>query len=389
MAIRLEEQFSKSGHKAGSLIQPFRRLSESSAVSANTAADIMKENEYGHSNVDSPRLMISLVIVSWNARDFLLQCLASVYAEECRHPMEIIVVDNASLDGSAESVASCYPHVRLIRNASNLGFAKANNIGISASTGQYVCLVNSDVKMLPYCIDGLVKYCEEHPEVGMVGPRVIGGNGELQRSCRGFPTVWNMFCRALALDTIFPRTKAFTGYSLRYWAQDTCRAVDILSGCFWLARREALARVGVLDESFFMYGEDMDWCKRFRDRGWKLVFVPSAQAIHFGGASSANAPVRFYIERHRADLQYWQKHHSRPAVLCYFLLTCLHLLLRLAGYVAAILFRRSARATCRYKAMRSLAALKWMLSDGIKQCKSASTPALSAATSPAKIPIAN
>lgn len=333
--------------------------------------------------------MISVVIVSWNARDFLLQCLASLYAEECRYPVEIIVVDNASSDGSAEHVASCYPRVRLIRNASNLGFAKANNVGIAASTSKYVCLVNSDVKVLPNCINSLVEYCEEYSGVGMAGPRVIGGDGKLQRSCRGFPTVWNMFCRALALDTIFPKAKVFTGYSLRYWPQDTCRAVDILSGCFWLVRREALLEVGVLDESFFMYGEDMDWCKRFHNHGWNLVFVPTAEAIHYGGASSANAPVRFYIERHRADLQYWQKHHSRPAVISYFLLTCLHLLLRLAGYSVVFLFRRSSNTTYRYKMERSLAALKWMLFEGIKQGNTAGTPADSSASDRAKISAVN
>jgi len=138
-----------------------------------------------------------------------------------------------------------------------------------------------------------------------------------------------------------------------------------------------------------MYGEDMDWCKRFWKRGWKLAFVPSAEAIHYGGASSANAPVRFYIERHRADLQYWQKHHSRPAVACYFVLTCLHLLLRLAGYLVALLLRRSARATYQYKVNRSLAALRWMLSAGIRQRKGSSAPSLSVVTNSAEVPVAN
>ena len=277
----------------------------------------MKRDQSGQSAADSPRPTISIVIVSWNAQAYLMQCLASLFSEACRHPLELIVVDNASSDGSPESVAKNYPQVRLIRNAANLGFAKANNIGILAATGKYIGLVNSDVKVLPHCLDRLVDYIEKHPDTGMVGPRVIDGENKLQRSCRGFPTVWNMFCRALALESFFPGVPVFTGYSLRHWPQDTCRDVDILSGCFWLARRKALDEVGLLDESFFMYGEDMDWCKRFWKGGWKLAFVPSAEAIHYGGASSANAPVRFYIERHRADLQYWRKHHSRLAVACY------------------------------------------------------------------------
>ena len=303
--------------------------------------------------------------------------------------MEVIVVDNASSDGSPELVAKNYPQVRLIRNTSNLGFARANNIGILAATGKYMCLINSDVKVLPQSINRLVEHAEDHPEVGMVGPRVIGGDGKLQRSCMGFPTVWNMFCRALALDSIFPGIRLFTGYSLRHWSQDTCRAVDILSGCFWLARRKAIDEVGLLDESFFMYGEDMDWCKRFRKHGWKLAFVPSAEVIHYGGASSANAPVRFYIERHRADLQYWRKHHSHPAVACYFMLTCLHLLVRLAGYSVAFWLRPSARETYQYKIKRSLAALKWMLSAGIGRRKGAVDLTLSVVANPAEVRVAD
>ena len=349
----------------------------------------MKENESRLPAASHPRSLISIIIVSWNARDYLRQCLASLFTEECRHALEVIVVDNASSDGSPEMVAKSYPQVRLLRNATNHGFALANNQGIAVATGKYVCLVNSDVKVLPDCLNRLVEYAENHSEAGMIGPRIIGGDGKLQRSCRGFPTVWNMFCRALALDSILPRTRMFTGYSLRHWPQETGRTVDILSGCFWLVRCKALAEVGGLDESFFMYGEDMDWCKRFWKHGWELAFVPSAEAIHYGGASSANAPVRFYIERHRADLQYWQKHHSRPAVFFYFLITCLHLLLRLAGYWVAFLLRRSARETYQYKMKRSVAALKWMLFTGIRQRTCSQGPKLDSVAKPVEISVTN
>jgi hypothetical protein len=311
-------------------------------------------------NTNPAQVMVSVIIVSWNARDYLRQCLASLSSEACRYPMEIIVVDNASSDGSVEYVKKQYPHVRLIQNIANLGFARANNFGVSASTGRYLCFVNSDVKVRKDCISRLVDYCEGHPEAGMAGPRVIGDDGQLQRSCRGFPGLWNMFCRALALDTLFPQNKMFTGYSLSHWSHDALRPVDVLTGCFWLVRREALARVGLLDESFFMYGEDLDWCKRFWSNGWKVMYVPAAEAIHYGGASSSNAPLRFFIERQRADLQYWRKHHSRPAVACFFLISCLHLMLRAFGYTLALGFNRQQRQTYRHKMGRSIACLKWM-----------------------------
>jgi GT2 family glycosyltransferase len=314
-------------------------------------------------SIMSSRVSVSVIIVSWNAREYLRQCLASLSAEVCRYPMEIIVVDNASSDGSSDCVETEYPGVRLIRNAENLGFAKANNIGVSVSRGEYLCFVNSDVKVLPDCINRLVEYSKEHPEAGMVGPRIIGGDGQLQRSCRGFPSVWNMFCRALALDTIFKNCELFTGYVLSHWPQNSLRKVDILTGCFWLVRRQALAQVGLLDESFFIYGEDMDWCRRFWSKGWLVVFVPSAEAIHYGGASSSNAPVRFYIERQKADLQYWRKHHSGSKVACYFLISCLYMLLRGIGYSFGFLLH-PARQSWQFKARRSWACLNWMLSAG-------------------------
>lgn len=187
-----------------------------------------------------------------------------------------------------------------------------------------------------------------------------------------------MFCRALALDAFFPGNKWFSGFLLSHWPQDCLQPVDMLTGCFWLVRRQALTHVGLLDERFFMYGEDMDWSKRFWLKGWKLIFVPFAEAIHYGGASSANAPIRFYIERHRADFQYWQKHHTRPAVACFFLVCCLHLTLRAFGYSLAFIIKSKNRKTYGSKVKRSVACLKWMLSEGIKQLSWVSTPNLSA-----------
>src|SRR5215475_5316322 len=245
---------------------------------------------------------VSVIIVSWNARSYLLQCLESVLLSRSQCLKEIIVVDNASTDGSAEEVAARFPQVRLIRNAANLGFSRANNIGIRASTGKYVCLMNSDIKVLGRCLDILGEYTEAHEKIGMVGPKILEGDGRTQPSCRGFPKLWNMFCRALAVDALLPRWEIFNGYLLRHWEQNATRDVDILSGCFWFIRREALESVGLLDEGFFMYGEDMDWCKRFWKAGWRVVFVPQGEAIHYGGKSSTNAPVRFYIEKQRADL---------------------------------------------------------------------------------------
>lgn len=306
--------------------------------------------------------MVSVVVVSWNARQYLKQCLESLNAGACRFPMEVLVVDNDSRDGSGEMVAKRFPDCRLIQNNTNLGFAKANNVGINASTGNYLCLVNSDVRVLPECITKLVEYCEAHAEVGMAGPLILGGDGALQRSCRGFPTLWNMFCRSLALDSLFPRCRLFGGYLLTYWKHDTLQAVDILSGCFWLVRREALPKVGLLDEKFFMYGEDMDWCKRFWAAGWKRFFVPTASAVHYGGASSANKPIMFFIEKQRADLQFWAKHHGRLGQICFFVISTVHQFLRVLGHACNFCLWRSRAQESRLKLARSFYCLRWLLS---------------------------
>jgi GT2 family glycosyltransferase len=307
------------------------------------------------------QLVVSAVIVSWNAKQYLEECLYSLNADVCEFPMEIIVVDNASNDGSLEMVQEKFPHVKLIKNAENLGFGKANNIGIQESSGDYIALINSDVHVLSNCITRLVEYCEAHPDTGMVGPFIIGRDGKQQRSCRGFPGVWNMFCRALALDKILPRCKWVGGYFLTFWDHHTCSPVDILSGCFWLVRKKALDDVGLLDEAFFMYGEDMDWCRRFWKKGWPIVFMPDAEAIHYGGVSSSNAPIRFFIEKQRADLQYWKKHHSWIAVKSFFVISCLHHVLRIIGYLIALCLGREKQQISLYKMGRGIACLKWML----------------------------
>lgn len=308
---------------------------------------------------------VSIVIVSWNAKTYLTECLESLKGDAYAGPTEIIVVDNASTDGSAEMVRENFPDVTLVRNAENLGFAKANNIGIQQCVGEFVALVNSDVHVLPDCIATLVAYCQARPRAGLVGPYIIGGDGKQQRSCRASPNIWNMFCRAFALDLVFPRSRIFNGYFMGHWDHRTTRPVDILSGCFWLTRRPALDQVGLLDESFFIYGEDMDWCKRFRDLGWSVDFVPEAEAIHYGGASSANSPVRFFVEKQKADLQYWRKHHSQLAVRVYYAISLVHHGLRIVGYSLLTCAVRRKEQAASYKVRRSVACVRAFLTGAM------------------------
>lgn len=310
---------------------------------------------------------VSVVIVNWNAKKYLLECLESLAAGAYRGELEVIVVDNNSSDGSQDAVRKAFQGVNLICNSDNLGFAKANNIGIRQCTGQYVALVNSDVNVQADCITYLVDYLEKNPAVGMVGPRIIGGDGRQQHSCRGFPGLWNMTCRALALDVMLPKSKWTTGYQLPHRPDDCYSPVDILSGCFWLARRSAVEKVGLLDEAFFIYGEDMDWCKRFWAAGWPIVYVPFTASIHYGGASSANAPQRFFVEMQKADLQYWTKHHSAGTVMIYKAIVLAHHGIRVLGHSFKAVLSSGSRQMHRHKAACSLACIKWLLSQGKQQ----------------------
>ena len=268
---------------------------------------------------------ISVIIVSWNASDYLRRCLDSIRQAGTSCVQEVIVVDNASEDGSPEMVEKEFPDVILIRSGENLGFARANNLAMKQSTGSMFALVNSDVIVHPGCLDTLASFLIKHDDVGLVGPRVFGGDGNLQKTCRRYPNIWNTVCRILALDRMFPNRQMFSGFELPDRNHEQLTEAEVLSGCLCMARKNAVDKVGGMDEQFFFYGEDIDWCKRFRDAGWKLMFVPEATATHFGGGSTSNAPLRYSIEILRATLKYWKKHHGvLGQIVCYLLIVTHH-----------------------------------------------------------------
>jgi GT2 family glycosyltransferase len=304
---------------------------------------------------------ISVVIVSWNAKKYLEQCLESILSCSDASDAEIIVVDNASTDGSPELVKQRFADVKLIRNSSNLGFAKANNIGIGQSHGKYLFLINSDVVVYPNCFSSMANYIEAQPQIGVLGPRIIGFDGKVQRSCMGYPTLWNKFCRAIFLATLFPRLKLFNGYELSHWSHDEVKEVDVINGCFWAIKRQAIEEIGLLDENFFMYAEDIDWCKRFNNAGWKVVYYPKAEAVHFGGASSSNAPIRFYIEMQNANLRFWGKHYGSFSRCVYICIIFLHQSLRALGYSIYYLLAPAKKDVSLYKIKRSVASILALL----------------------------
>ena len=277
-------------------------------------------------------LDISAIIVNWNTKSLLLDCVDSLYRTTRNASLEIIVVDNASTDGSVDALRKAFPLVRIIVNPANFGFAKANNIGIREAKGRYICLVNSDVKALDGVLDKMHGYMESQPEIGALAPRAYFGDMQIQKTCRKFPTLRNIFCEEFFLNTMFPTIAAFRGREMHWFDYETTMEIEVLSGYFLMVRSEVVRQVGLLDERFFFYSEDVDWCKRIHDAGWKLVYYPEAEAIHYGGGSSANDSARFNVEFIKANWQYWKKHKSTAAVALFCLIKFTGALLREVGW---------------------------------------------------------
>jgi GT2 family glycosyltransferase len=270
---------------------------------------------------------ISIVIVNWNAKKFLEDCLISIYANKMDFKFEIFVVDNGSTDGSIELIRKKFPEVILIENKENLGFAKANNIGIKRAKGKYVCLINSDIVVKKGCFFELYNYMENSLKIGMTGPQLLNSDLTIQPSCKKLPTLWNNITRTFFLHRLFPNSPLFGAEEMTYFNHEVLVKVEALAGAFLMVRRNAIGQVGLLDEDFFIYSEDIDWSKRFWKNNWDIIFNPNAQAIHHDGGSSKRAPLRFYLEMIRAKLHYWRKHHNLVAIIIiHFILIFQHLI---------------------------------------------------------------
>lgn len=246
-------------------------------------------------------LDISIIIVNWNTRDLLADCLNSIARTAAGMAHEIIVVDNASSDGSREMVREHFPHVRLLVNAGNVGFAKANNQAIQASAGRYVLLLNSDTVVLPGALPALVRFMDAHPQVGIVGAKLLNRDGTLQPSWARFPTVWS--------ELLGRNSRARERYLTREGA--LAFAVDWVGGACFMICRAVVEEVGLLDEGYFMYSEEMDWCFRVRQKSWLVCYYPEAQVVHLGRQSSRQASLRMKAELYQSKLTFFHKHYGR------------------------------------------------------------------------------
>lgn len=271
---------------------------------------------------------ISIVIVNWNTRDLLLQCLRSIFegvdSPRSNYP-EVIVVDNASTDGSAQAVRKTFPQVNLIENGQNVGFARANNQAITRCQGDYILLLNPDTEVAAGALHALLEFMDRHPEAGAVGPRTLNPNGTLQASAYPAPSLLRELWFLLHLDIIYP----FGRYHMEGWSQDDAREVDGLLGACILLRRSALDQVGPLDEDFFMYSEEVDLCYRLREAGWHLYWIPQAEIVHYGGQSTGQVAAEMFAQLYRSKVIYFGKHHGKGKARLYKLVLYLGALPRL------------------------------------------------------------
>ena len=244
---------------------------------------------------------LSIVIVSYNVRDLLENCLHSLEAATSGLSCEVFVVDNNSDDGSAEMVRQRFPQVRLVANSDNRGFAAANNQALCDARGQILCLLNPDTFVQEDTFHSLLAFFRDTPEAGMAGCRIIRPDGTLEPGCRrSFPSPWVSFTKLSGLSTMFADSPIFARYNMTYKSEHETYEVDAISGSFMMLRREVYEQIGGLDETYFMYGEDLDWCYRTQKAGWKLFYVHSTNIIHYGGESTKRSSIDAMAEFYRA-----------------------------------------------------------------------------------------
>jgi len=252
-------------------------------------------------------MVLSIITVNTNEWHVLQTCLRSVFEQTKGIEFEFIVVDNASTDGSKEKIAREYPQVKIITNSENLGFAAANNRGIEQACGKYVLLLNPDTEVLDNAIVKTVQFMESHPQAGISACKLLFPDRSLQRSVRSFPTVWNVFCESTFLYRLFPKSILFGKYYLSYFNYDAIMQVDWVCGAYIMMSRKVIDTVGLLDEQFYMYTEEVDYCHRAKNAGYEIWFIPDGEVIHFWGGVNAinrrvmlwtNASMMLYLQKH-------------------------------------------------------------------------------------------
>ncbi len=287
---------------------------------------------------------LSIIIVSWNVRDLLRKCLQSVAAGRGELDLEVIVVDSASTDGSPQMVRQEFPWVDCVTCAENVGFPKGNNIGLARARGRCLLLLNPDTVIHDDALTLMVNFLEANPDVGLVGPQLLNSDGTVQSSRRRFPTMITAFFESTWLEGYAPG-----GLLQHYYAQDLpdneTAGVDWVTGACMMTRRDVAQTAGGMDEAYFMYSEELDWQRRIKEAGWRIIYFPAAKVTHHAGKSSEQAVTQRHINFNRAKLRYYRKYYGRfpTAVLRLYLLCSYLLQIFIEGFKGLIGHKRPLR----------------------------------------------
>lgn len=307
---------------------------------------------------------VSIIIVTWNSREDLERCLPSLTDGVRKHTSEVILVDNASVDESIRFARSILPAVRVIQNDVNAGFAAANNQALLSAEGRYVCLLNPDTIVHEGGLDALVDFMDANPRAWASGPAMYNGDGTAQRTGVRFPSLWNLAVEMLFLDRLFASTRLFGAHRELFRSSTTARPVDYVQGACLMVRREAVEKAGGLDERFFMYFEETDWCFRFKQAGGEVWLVPTAGVVHFGGGSTGHFDERrlqYYFE---SLLRFYDKHHGAVGRAAVRVLVFLRSASRIPVWILAGLVRPGLRSAARSSCRGYARVIRSLLSSG-------------------------
>lgn len=258
-----------------------------------------------------PEVLLTIQIVNWNAREPLRAALRSILVHPPQCSYEILVLDNASSDGSVQMLEKEFPEVKLIVSEQNLGFSKGHNLAARAAQGKYLFILNPDTEVLPHALDWLVAYAEQHPEIGIIGPKILNPDGSLQYSCRRFPNPAAALFRNTPLGKLFPNNPYTRDYLMTDWDHNSIREVDWVSGAALFIRREVFEQLAGFDEQFFMYCEDTDLCYRAWQAGYKVVYYPEPKIKHAIGRSTDLVANKMIITFHKSMYLFYKKHYAR------------------------------------------------------------------------------
>jgi len=245
---------------------------------------------------------VSIIIVSYNTKELLTKCLESIKVSTKNLKAEIFVVDNNSWDGTVKEIKKNFPSVKLVANKKNLGFAKANNLAIKKAKGKYLLILNPDTILMPDTLTKMKKFMDKNRNIAVATCRVELTNGQLDKDCRRhFPTPWRSFCHFTSLERLFPGSQVFDQYYMGYLPQTKTHDIDACVGAFMMVRSSSIKKVGLFDEDFFFYGEDLDWCWRFKEKGYKIVYTPITKIIHYKGVSSGIQKQSAHLSKASVD----------------------------------------------------------------------------------------